>query len=85
MDVVLVRILELAECLTGLVIKLYEEDRTVDSIVKHAVLFHATHPGEISFPEMPLHFGQLDLRMVRPEATDMNFNHTKEEIVLGVR
>lgn len=47
MDMVPVRLLVLRKRLAPLVVELNDDDRAMDTIVKHAVFFEAAHPPKI--------------------------------------
>lgn len=47
MDMVPVRLLVLRKRLAPLVVELNDNDRAMDTIVKHAVFFDPAHPGKI--------------------------------------
>ena len=48
MDVVPVGLLVLRERLTSLVVELDDDNRTLDTVVKHTVFFDAAHPGKMT-------------------------------------
>jgi hypothetical protein len=73
-NVVPVGLLVLRERLTPLVVKLDDDNRALDTVVKHAVFFDSTHPGKMSLLEMPLHLRHLYFSVTWPYAADVNFN-----------
>lgn len=82
MNVVPVRLLVLRERLAPLVIELNDDDRAMDTVVKHAVFFDVAHPGKVGLPEMPLHLFHLYLSVTWPDAADMNLNQAEQKITL---
>src|SRR5262245_18512808 len=50
MDVIFVRLFVLAERNAPLMVELDDDDRALDTIVKHAVVVHAAHPAKVGIP-----------------------------------
>jgi hypothetical protein len=74
MDVVPVGLLVLRERLTSLVVKLDNDNRALDTVVKHVVCFDSAHPGKIGPLEMPLYLFHLCRGVTGADAADVNFN-----------
>ena len=84
MDVILVGLFVLAERNAPLVVELNDDHRTLDTIIENAVVIHAAHPAKVGIPQVPLHFLQPYLGMIRPRPSDMQLNQTKQQIVLRI-
>src|SRR6266850_3291598 len=80
MDVIFVRLFVLAERDTPLVVELNDDHWTLDAIIENTVVFHAAHPAKVGIPQVPLHFLQPYLGMIRPRPSDMQLNQTKQQV-----
>src|ERR671918_3105251 len=81
-DVVSVRLLVLGERLTSLVVKLNDQHRAMDTVVKHAVFFRAAHPGKVGVAEMPFHLFYLCFGVTRSDTADVNLNQAEQKVML---
>jgi hypothetical protein len=68
---------------TPLMVKLDEDDRAVDTVVEHAMLINAAHPGKVRFFQVPLDFLHLHPSVTRPQAPNVGIEHTPEQLLLA--
>jgi hypothetical protein len=84
-DVVFVGLGIFAKRDAALVVELDDDDGTLDSVVKGAVVFHSAHPAKTGISQVAFHFGHFDLAMAVAQAPDMVFDEIQQEIMLCVR
>src|SRR6266550_364004 len=84
MDMVFIGLGVFAERNAALMVELDDDHRTLDAVVKCAVVRHAAHPAEISVFEVQLHFFHLQLGMTAAHAADMVVDQIEQQVVLRV-
>ena len=82
MDRVAVMVFELRKRLAGLVIEFNDDDRIMNAVIKHAVLFDSAAPGEMGVMNVPHDLVHFDSGMTRPHAPDVKLHQGHEPVVL---